>query len=72
MSSQSRYLSISWRVRLQTANHVVREAGCGCIAELGTKVSPNCLRKHMIGVLLECFQDDSFLGNLEDCILSVR
>ena len=50
----------------------MREAGCGCIAELGTKVFPNCLRKHMIGVLLECFQHDSFLGNLEDCIPSVR
>ena len=47
----------------QAANHAVREAACACIAELGTKVSQDCLRKYigqLIDVLLECFQDDSW------------
>ena len=29
------------------SNHAVREAACTCIAELGSKVSSDCLRPHV-------------------------
>ena len=45
------------------ANHAVREATCGCIAELGSKVSSECVRPHipsLVNTLLDCFKDDSW------------
>ena len=50
-------------VESQASNHAVREAACACIAELGTKVSPDRLRTHigsLVGALLDCFKDDSW------------
>ncbi|CAI8014836.1 hypothetical protein GBAR_LOCUS9256 [Geodia barretti] len=49
----------------EAANHAVREAACACIAELGTKVTPGVLGPHipdLVKVLLQCFRDDSWLG----------
>ena len=50
-------------VESQASNHAVREAACACIAELGTKVSPERLRTRigsLVGALLDCFKDDSW------------
>jgi hypothetical protein len=47
----------------EAANHAVREASCTCIAELGSKVSPQCLKLYvsrLVEALLVCFKDDSW------------
>ncbi|EDV28534.1 uncharacterized protein TRIADDRAFT_51538 [Trichoplax adhaerens] len=44
-------------------NHAVREAACVCIAELGQKISPECLHpfvQQLIATLLVCFKDQSW------------
>ncbi|GAB1608917.1 uncharacterized protein LOC115226077, partial [Argonauta hians] len=54
-------------------NHSVREAGCACIAELGSKISREVTRpyvKDLLGALLACFQDDSWPVRDAACLAS--
>ena len=47
----------------QADNHAVREAACACIAELGNKIDPDVVRKHvprLLDCLYESFQDESW------------
>ena len=63
ISLSSLYQVSFYIVESQASNHAVREAACACIAELGTKVSPERLRTHigsLVGALLDCFKDDSW------------
>lgn len=52
-------------------NHAVREAACACISELGTKIEPAAVTKHvpaLLDALLQCFQDDSWPVRDAACI----
>ena len=52
-------------------NHAVREAACACIAELGAKLPPDCLRDHvtaLLAALIDCFRDDSWPVRDAACI----
>lgn len=54
-------------------NHVVREAACHCIAELGTKVDKDAIRPHvapLLNALLLCFKDDSWPVRDAACVAS--
>ncbi|KAK3733797.1 hypothetical protein QZH41_015115, partial [Actinostola sp. cb2023] len=50
-------------IQTKADNHAVREAACACIAELGTKVNPDCDRPYvttLLDALVVCFKDDSW------------
>jgi len=52
-------------------NHAVREAACACIAELGLKLPPDCVRGHvtlLLAALIDCFRDDSWPVRDAACI----
>lgn len=57
-------IKVSFYIReSEASNHAVREAACACIAELGTKVSPDAVRPQvskLVGALLDCFRDESW------------
>ncbi|XP_012562698.2 uncharacterized protein LOC100213644 [Hydra vulgaris] len=47
----------------ESDNHAVREAACHCMAELGTKISPEVVRPYLprlLEALHFCFKDDSW------------
>ncbi|XP_048516398.1 uncharacterized protein LOC105690948 isoform X2 [Athalia rosae] len=50
-------------IATESHNHPVREAACSCIAELATKIDPECVRSHvgrLLSTLGVCFADDSW------------
>ncbi|XP_067941524.1 uncharacterized protein [Watersipora subatra] len=54
-------------------NHAVREAACACIAELGSKISKDCVRPYvsmLLDALKICFEDDSWPVRDAACIAS--
>ena len=64
LSHSSHLTQVTFYTRESVAsNHAGREAACTCIAELGSKVSSDCLRPHvpqLTSKLLDCFKDDSW------------
>ncbi|CAI9744392.1 XP_029652912.1uncharacterized protein LOC115226077 [Octopus vulgaris] len=54
-------------------NHSVREAGCACIAELGSKIDKDAIRPYigdLLNALVACFQDDSWPVRDAACLAS--